>query len=161
MERYLLDTNVFIQSFNTLPIDIFPSYWAKLAETITSGTGIIHESVFNELKKHKDPLLDWMKSLEGLKVLKSSDKTLQCYLAVCSWAGKDGRYSAQALREFKRQGLADAWLCAEAVASGLVIATHETKSNSPNRVKIPDACAGVGAKCVSYYDFMRSQGFKF
>ena len=161
MERYLLDTNVFIQSSHTLPSDIFPSYWTKLGEVIENGIAVIHESVFDELKKHKDPLLNWVKSLEGVKIFKSSPETLQCYLAVCNWADNDGRYTAKALRDFKKQGLADAWLCAEAMASGLVVTTHETSSNSPNRVKIPDACAGIGAKCVSYYDFMRSQGFRF
>lgn len=105
MEHYLLDTNVFIQSSHTLPDDIFPSYWTKLGEVIESGIAIIHESVLDELKKHKDPLLDWVKSLEGVKIFKSSPETLQCYLAVCNWADKDGRYTAKALRDFKKQGL--------------------------------------------------------
>ena len=48
-----------------------------------------------------------------------------------------------------------------ALASGMTVVTYETSSHSPNRVKIPDACAGVGARCMGGFDLMRGQGFRF
>ena len=43
----------------------------------------------------------------------------------------------------------------------MTVVTYETSSNSPNRVKIPDACAGVGVRRMDSFDLMRGQGFRF
>lgn len=67
----------------------------------------------------------------------------------------------RALREFKAESRADAWLCAEALASGLTLVTYETVSNSVKKVKIPNVCAGMGIRCIGGFDFMRAQGFRF
>ena len=160
MERYLLDSNVFIQSEHYIPQDIFQGFWRKLGSTLESGVAVLHRTVADELKRHRDPLTAWIQSLEGVRAMESGDATLRGYLEVCSWADNQN-YTEQALREFKAETRADAWLCAEALVSGLTLVTYEVASNTPNKVKIPNVCRGLEIRCIGGFDFMRRQGFRF
>lgn len=160
MERYLLDSNIFITSENHIPRDIFEGFWHELGKQLISGAAILHQTVFDELKRRKDPLVEWVESLEGVRVMPATNETLERYLEVCNWADSQS-YNTLALREFKAETRADAWLCAEALASGLTLVTYEVSSNSPNKVKIPNVCEGLGIRCISGFDFMRAQGFHF
>lgn len=160
MERYLLDSNVFITSENHIPRDIFGSFWDRLGDSLESGVAVLHRVVLDELKRRRDPLVEWIESLESLRVMSATNETLERYLEVCDWADKQG-YIPAALREFKAESRADAWLCAEALNSHLTIVTYEVSSNSRNKVKIPNVCDGLGIRYISGFDFMRTQGFRF
>lgn len=160
MDRYLLDSNIFIQSEHYIPMDVFPTYWGEVGKLLESGTAVLHQTVLDELKRHKDPLVAWLGGLANVKALAAGPGTLDKYLQVCSWA-RGQSYTKQALREFETETRADAWLCAEAWASDMTLVTFETHSNSPNKVKIPDVCSGLGIKCMNGFDFMRAQGFRF
>lgn len=160
MDRYLLDTNIFITSEQHIPMDLFPSFWNEMGKLLESGVAILHQSVYDELKRHKDQLVPWINGLDGVKPLAAGEETIARYNDVCSWAeGRD--YTKLAIREFETDTRADAWLCAEALASGMTLVTYETHSNSLNRVKIPDVCSGLGIECMNGFDFMRAQGFRF
>lgn len=160
MNRYLPDSNIFITSEHYIPRDIFPSFWDNFGKLFESGDLVLHQTVSDELSRHKDFILPWLKGLKGVQVLAPSQKTLDCYLDVCSWADKQN-YTKEALREFKATTRADAWLCAEAWASDMTLVTYETHSNSLKKVKIPDVCSGLGIRCMDGYEFMRAKGFKF
>ena len=161
MARYLLDSNIFIQSEHFIPEDIFPSYWARLGGLIVSGDAVVHETVKDELKRIKDFIMPWIKSLGKVKFMKTSDSCLEKYLELCSWAENEPRYSEQAVRKFEAPGKADAMLCAEAWESDLTLVTFEVHSNSPNDIKIPDVCDAFDIKCLDGFDFMRAEGFRF
>ncbi len=159
-ERYLLDSNIFITSEHYIPQDIFEGFWRELGRTLESGVAVLHQTVADELRRKKDPLAEWVGGLKDMKPVPATDETLEKYLEVCAWA--DGRgYEPQALREFKDETRADAWLCAEALASGLTVVTYETRSNSLRKVKIPNVCEGLGVRCIDGFDFMRALGFRF
>lgn len=160
MERYLLDSNIFIQSEHNLPQDIFEGFWRELGSLLESGTAMLHQTVADELKRKQDPLVNWIESLNGIAAIAPSEETLEKYLEVCSWADGQG-YESRAIREFKAESRADAWLCAEALASDLTLVTYETASNSIKKIKIPNVCTGMGICCINGFDFMRAQGFHF
>ncbi len=159
-ERYLLDSNIFITSEHHIPQDIFAGFWRELGRTLESGAAVLHKTVLDELARRKDPLTAWLKDLDGVEAMPPGEATLEKYLEVCEWARGQG-YEPHALREFEDDSRADAWLCAEALASGLTLVTYETPSNSKRKVKIPDVCRGAGARCIGGFDFMRAQGFRF
>lgn len=160
LERYLPDSNIFITSENHIPQDIFEGFWRELGKTLESGVAVLHQTVADELKRKQDPLADWIEGLDGAVPMAPGDATLEKYLEVCSWADGQG-YESRALREFKTESRADAWLCAEALASDLTLVTYETASNSVKKVKIPNVCKGMGIRCIDGFDFMRAQGFRF
>lgn len=160
MECYLLDSNIFITSEHHIPMDLFPSFWIEMGKLLKSGSAVLHQAVLDELNRKQDPLVGWIGSLSGVTPLSPGTQTLQRYIDVCSWA--DGRgYTPAALRVFKAQTRADAWLCAEAWASDMTLVTYEVHSNSRNQVKIPDVCSGLDIKWMNGFDFMRVQGFRF
>ena len=52
-------------------------------------------------------------------------------------------------------------LVAQAQAVGHTVVTHEVPSASKRRVKIPDACIGLGIKCVTPYQMLRTERARF
>ncbi|MCH4184179.1 MAG: DUF4411 family protein [Eggerthellaceae bacterium] len=160
MERYLLDSNVLIQSEHTIPFDVFPSYWKQLGILFESGEAILHEAVLAELKRVDDDLVPWFKNLDSVKPLKASQDVVDKYIEMCLWANNQS-FDDVAVKAFTANTRADAWLCAEAFVLGLVLVTYERSSHSTHKIKIPNVCDAFGVSCISGYDFMRAQGFKF
>lgn len=159
--RFLIDTNVLIQSSHTIPQDIFPSFWERLASSFVSGDAVMHESVFNELEAHKDELLDWMQERNQIACMSISKQAAMRYVEICEWANSSHQYTAEAKRVFTDSARADAWLCAEADISGFVLVSHEKRSNSTSKIKIPNVCAEFGIDCVDGFEFMRRPKFRF
>jgi len=44
---------------------------------------------------------------------------------------------------------------------GFAALTHEVFSTSPKRIKIPNACIGVGVKSINPYEMLRSERAQF
>lgn len=57
--------------------------------------------------------------------------------------------------------VADYYLVAHALAHGLTLVTHEIASSSTKRIKIPDACIGLGIKCMTPYEMLRNEHARF
>ena len=69
------------------------------------------------------------------------------------------RYTQSAVSTFLQ--VADYYLVAQAQAGGYTVVTHEVPSVSTRRVKIPDACIGLGIKCVTPYQMLRAERARF
>lgn len=57
--------------------------------------------------------------------------------------------------------VADYYLVAQAHAGKHTIVTHETPSASTRRIKIPDACIGMGIKCMTPFEMLRLERARF
>jgi len=57
--------------------------------------------------------------------------------------------------------VADYYLVAHALAHGHTVVTHEVASPSTKRIKIPNACLGVGLKFVTPYEMLRHERARF
>jgi len=57
--------------------------------------------------------------------------------------------------------VADYYLIAQAHAGKHIIVTHEVTSGSKKKIKIPDTCIGLGIKCMSPYEMLRSERARF
>jgi hypothetical protein len=57
--------------------------------------------------------------------------------------------------------VADYWLVAHALAKQYVVVTHEVPAQSVRKIKIPNACIGLGIQCVSPYDMLRRERARF
>ena len=64
---------------------------------------------------------------------------------VSGWATSQ-RYEPAAVNPFLQA--ADYYLVAQALAHGHTVVTHEIASTSVKKIKIPDACLGLGVRCV-------------
>lgn len=78
--------------------------------------------------------------------------------AVSTWAS-GGQYEAVAVNTFLQ--VADYYLVAQAQAGEHTVVTHEVPSASPRKIKIPDACIGIGIKCMTPYEMLRRERARF
>ncbi len=59
---YIFDTNIFIRSKNEMPMDIWPTFWARFKEMVNSGQIFTSVMVKDEIEKGKDELTEWVKN---------------------------------------------------------------------------------------------------
>lgn len=57
--------------------------------------------------------------------------------------------------------VADYYLVAQAHAHGHVVVSHEVVAHSTKKIKIPNACIGMGVKCVNPFAMLRTEGARF
>jgi hypothetical protein len=57
--------------------------------------------------------------------------------------------------------VADYYLVAHALAHGHTVVTHEIASTSTKKIKIPDACIGLGIKCMTPFEILRRERARF
>lgn len=162
MNRYLIDSNFWIDARRFYPIDIFPSFWDNMQNLIEGNIAIIHQSVFEEITRKEDFITTWLRSFKGYEVMPISDSAFEKFLEFCTWA-KDAKqgFTNFAIDQFEQSNRADAWLCSEAATSNLIIVTAETPSNSLNKIKIPNVCKAFNINYVDNFDFMRTHNFVF
>lgn len=162
MSKYLLDSNYWINAGNFYPQDLFPSFWDSMEDLVRAGVVIVHQTVLDEIDRREDRVSEWLHSVEGLSPMPISEEAFKQYLDCCNWVeNEDQGYTREAIDEFEQNSRADAWICASAAVSNLVLVTDEKKSNSPNHVKIPNVCSAFDIDCMTNLDFMREMGFSF
>lgn len=147
--EYIFDTNIFIRSKNEMPVDIWPTFWTRIAELIRDGKISSSIKVKDEIDRGGDELTEWMRNNTGNDFYIPIDKDiLDKYGVVQNWANAEPRFRATAKTEFAT--VADAYLVATAAAKKLTLVTYEASDPvCTKRVKIPDACIALG---VSYCD---------
>jgi hypothetical protein len=77
---------------------------------------------------------------------------------VSAWATSQ-TYEPAAIATFLQ--VADYWLIAHALAHDFVVVTHEVPSDSTRKIKIPNACIGLGLSCISPYEMLRRERARF
>ena len=89
----------------------------------------------------------------------SPDATLLSSLSTVSAWATGQSYEPAAVSTFLL--VADYYLVGHALAHGHTVVTHEVASTSKKRIKIPDACLGLGIKHVSPYEMLRTERARF
>lgn len=155
---YLLDSNIFITAKNSLPTDIYLSFWRTIAGLAHSGHFKSVKKVETELRKGKDELVTWIDTdLPQDFFIQEDINTLTALAKVSAWANQSTTYSPAAKTEFAT--VADSWIVAEALSRSLTVVTFETSDiNCKRRVKIPDACNAVGVNFCTLNDAFRALG---
>ncbi len=156
---YLLDADVFIRAKNLhYGFDFCPAFWEWLIQRNRSGQVYSIERIRGELVAGADELADWAQD-RGDGFFLSPDASLFPALAsVANWSTGQS-YDQAAVSTFLQ--VADYYLVAQAYAGQHTVVTHEVPSASTRRIKIPDACIGLGIKCLSPYEMLRNERARF
>lgn len=159
MTRYLLDTNTFIQAKNLYyGFDFCPAFWEWLITLNGTGRVASIDKVGDELQAGADDLSDWTTARGRAFFLPPDDLVVRALGRVSAWATGQN-YEAAAIATFLQ--VADYWLVAHALAHNFVVVTHEVPSDSTRKIKIPNACIGLGVTCISPYDMLRRERARF
>jgi hypothetical protein len=156
---YLLDSDVFIQAKNLhYGLDFCPAFWDWLLATNTAGLVFSTEKVGDEIDAGADELAAWAAAHGDGFFLKPDAAILPALATVSSWATGQN-YEPAAVSTFLQ--VADFYLVAHALAHGHVVVTHEVAAASTKKIKIPNACIGVGVKCMSPFEMLRHERARF
>ncbi|MBW7837566.1 MAG: DUF4411 family protein [Sphingomonadales bacterium] len=159
MTRYLLDTNIFIEAKNRYyGFDFCPAFWEWLITQNATGRVASIDKVGDELQAGGDDLSDWATMQGRAFFLPPDDPVVPALGQVSAWATGQ-TYEAAAIATFLQ--VADYWLIAHALAHNFVVVTHETPSDSTRKIKIPNACIGLGLECINPYAMLRRERARF
>lgn len=139
---YLLDADVFIRAKNLhYGFDFCPAFWDWLVAGNAAGVVLSAEKVGDEVQAVADDLSEWAAARGPGFFLPPDATVFPALAAVSAWANGQ-KYEPSAINTFLQ--VADYYLMAHALAGGHTVVTHEIPSASVRRIKIPDACIGLG-----------------
>lgn len=156
MEKYVLDTNIFIEAKNRYyRFSICRGFWDFLRKT-KEGIFSLQE-VFEELKDKEDELNVFAKELEQCEFFRESNAQ-DCYDEIYNIL-REMEYREEAIVDFVSK--ADFALVAYAYKHKCIIVTHESAGYGENytrrRVKIPDICNRLGITCINTFEFLERE----
>ena len=156
---YLLDANVFIEGKNRYyGFDFCPAFWDWIDTANAAHRVFSIEKVGDELAAVADELSTWAAARGTGLFLPIEPAMLPSLRRVAAWAQGQG-YEPGAVTTFLQD--ADSYLVAHALALGCAVVTHEVPSPSLKRIKVPDACVGLGVRCVSPFEMLRNERARF
>ena len=159
MTGYLMDANVFIQAKNLhYGFDFCPAFWDWLIEQNRARKVASIEKVADELHAGADELAAWAKARGDGFFLRPDSSVEPSLRTVSDWARGSG-YQPAAVSTFLQ--VADYWLVAHALAHRCTVVTHEVPADTTRKIKIPNACIGLGIHCVSPYEMLRRERARF
>lgn len=159
MTTYLVDANVFIQAKNLhYGFDFCPAFWDWLMEENRTGKVASIEKVADELYAGGDELADWAAAQGSSFFLRPDNAVVPALRTVGDWASGTG-YQPAAVATFLQ--VADYWLVAHALAYDCTVVTHEVPADTTSKIKIPNACIGLGVPCMNPYEMLRRERARF
>lgn len=156
---YLLDANVFIQAKNLhYGLDFCPAFWEWLIVQNAAANVFSIEKVEDEINAGADELAQWAAQRGKGFFLRPDGATIPALGRVSTWATSQ-TYEPAAVNTFLQ--VADYYLVAQALAAQHTVVTHEIPSASTKRIKIPNACIGLGVKVMTPYEMLRLERAQF
>jgi len=156
---YLLDANVFISAKNLhYGLDFCPAFWDWLVHQGNSGSVFSIDKVAGEIQAGQDELSDWARN-QGSALFRRTPPALAPQFTQLSTWVMGQQYTPAAINTFLQT--ADYYLLAHALAGSHVVVTHEVPSSSPGRIKIPNACVGLGVRFMTPYTMLRIEQARF
>ena len=156
---YMLDANVFIAAKKLhYGLDFCPAFWDWLIAKHAAGEVFSIQKVDDELKAIADELSDWVDQLDPAFFMPVDTSHVPSLAAVSAWASENN-YEQAAISTFLQ--IADYYLVAQAHAGEHIVVTHEVPSASVRRIKIPDACIGLGITFMTPFQMLRRERARF
>lgn len=156
---YLLDANVFMSANNLhYGLDFCPAFWDWLRHKANTGVVASIDKVADEIEAGQDALSAWARD-HGQALFRRTPPTLAPQFAALSTWATGQQYTPAAINTFLQ--VADYYLLAHALAGQHVVVTHEVISSSPAKIKIPNACLGLGLRFMTPYQMLRTERARF
>jgi hypothetical protein len=156
---YVLDANVFIQAKNLhYGFDFCPAFWDWLQQAHAQGKVYSIVGVRTELLSGNDALASWANGTIAGSFFLPNERGLTSFPQVAAWVQSQS-FDPAAISTFLQ--IADFSLTAIAKATGYTLVTHEVPAFSAKKIKIPNACAGLGIECIQPYEMLKRERARF
>lgn len=161
--RFLIDSNTLITPYQIYyPFDLAPNFWVKLKQEINNSNLVMLDIVKSELLRCDDTLSEWIKDIDDSLILsRVSTDVISKYGEILKYIQNCGFYKTDALTNWSRPDVADAWIIASAYVNGLTVITQEKANGNLNSInkarnaKIPDICRAFNVECEDLFYMMR------
>lgn len=163
--KYILDTSCLTQAYRTYySFDIAPSFWKFLEEQFSNGIITTNDKVFEEVKKGKDALYDWMRNdivKNNIFDTKTDAGVLGHYAHLMDWSNSQSQYKQRAKDQFALYENADPWVISCALDADLKIVSQEVSApQSKINIKVPDVCKEFSVIHIDTFAFLAELGFR-
>ncbi len=149
---YCLDAGVFINPWNYYYTQqICPSFWELLLQLASEGCLISPHEIYQEIQKQDDGLSKWLKSNKF--PFEAIDENIQDNMHLVM----EKFPLLIDSKSFRSMG--DPWVIATAMSREATVVT--TERSAPKKIKIPDACHGLGIPCITEFQFVHEIGIRF
>ena len=166
MKKYLIDTNIYIDSYDRYyRNEFFPTYWEHLSNILNEHV-IIPKIVKDEITK-SPWFQDWLNRHYTDNYLNHKDYSEQ-WQAVLNFVQSCGLYKESALtnqdKGWADENTADPWIIAMAKEMHLTIVSEEQKIPNLGQgvkvrvAKIPDICEKLNVRCITRNEFFGEIG---
>ncbi len=130
-----------------------PAFWDWIDHAHQAGTAFSIDKVAIELDAVDDDLATWASERPDAFFLEADAAVVPSMQDMSTWANGAG-YEPAAVATFLQD--ADDYLVAHEHANRHVVVTHEVVAHSTKKTKIPNACIGVGVRCVTPFEMLRA-----
>lgn len=162
--RYIIDSNSFITPHRGYsPIDVAKSLWSKLSTLASDHKIYSLDKVREELYLHDDELKSWIQANMPRDYFLMSDhaEVIVKLQEIITWASTHTFYTSKAKQKFLRMDKADIYLVAFAAVAPdewTIVSMERPAPRNAGEIKLPDACAMFGVRCVMLQDMFREMG---
>lgn len=164
--KFILDANTLITPYKTYyNFDIAKGFWLNLKNYLEDGTIAMMDVVKEEVTRGQDELSSWVFDCNfGNEITRKDKEIIQIYKEVLLSIQGNPCYKSEALTEWSKGNVADAWIIAAAKKHNLTIVTFEVKNGNLNpktptgKAKIPDVAEEFGINCCDLFAMMRLIG---
>ncbi len=161
-DRYVIDTNVFIQAKNReYRFDFAIGFWNWLETGHDKGLFFSCSKVLAELRnndpKKTCPARKWAEAMPARFFLNdvTDGAVMKHYSSLMNWVISTSQYTPAAVKEFADWDEADAFVVAVAKHHGMTVVTHEKASETASSwVPLPSAADALDVPTVTIYDLL-------
>ena len=153
MEKYCLDTNIFIEPWNKFySMKFTKGYWEILENLAQKEVVFSTIEVKKEIEKIDDGLNKWLKDKSFFKnpntdVQEKMRDIMKKY--------------PRLVDSSKGRSIADPWVIAHAQSEKAAVVTLEQKAVKPDKIKIPDVCKKEDIECIDIYELINELKIEF
>lgn len=151
--KYSVDTSALYAAWVRYPYEIFSPLWANIERLIKQGDFAATTEVLDEIQRRDETLYKWAR--DHKKMFIPLDNEIQIV-------------ARSILRDYQRlvdtskgRSMVDPWIIALAKVHRCAVLTHERPSARAGVVRIPDVCAALDIRSITFLEMIREEGWKF
>lgn len=153
MRKYLIDTDVLIGFYESIPMEIYETQWELIKSYISEEKIILCEAVVGEVKK-ADELKQWLSQF--------SKNIVPCYTREVIVEAKTIINDFPKLIDVVNPSdQADPYVIAVAKLNNYTVLSNEILSEGGKKMKIPYVCKQLSIDCMNTKQFYQEEKWKF
>ncbi|OGD92678.1 hypothetical protein A2697_02640 [Candidatus Curtissbacteria bacterium RIFCSPHIGHO2_01_FULL_41_44] len=153
MNQYIVDTDVIIGFYDSLPMDVYKTQWKLIGKYIEDKRIVICEAVFNEIKKAEE-LKQWLNNYRK--------DLIPCYTQETLIEAKVIINKYPKLIDVNNTSdQSDPYVIALAKLKKLIVLSNESYSEGGKKTKIPYICKDLGIICRNTREFYKDEQWQF